>query len=112
MAVRDKLNLMIKSFDSAFYSHSSSASGLVVKFNVAIVEPRVRFSAGAKHFFINHYFASRRHHDTPTSLVCLYFVDTGSSWSVQGSFLAFKMGHKFYLFVSEEMETACGHKHT
>ena len=50
-------------------SSQLSASGLVVKFNVAIVEPRVRFSAGACNIFS----AILLHPEGTTTRLCLYF---------------------------------------
>ena len=62
------------------------ASGLVVKFNVAIVEPRVRFSAGACVFFSPPFFCILK---APRHSYAFLLVDR-CSWNAQGSFLSLK----------------------
>ena len=71
------------------------ASGLVVKFNVAIVEPRVRFSAGA--VFSPPFFCILK---APRHIYAFILVDR-CSWNAQGSFLSLKAAFdttKSYVF--------------
>ena len=64
------------------YRHTASASGLVVKFNVAIVEPSVRFRACAFYILVfQHFLIFQRH---PHKLYHRKAITINHGWKVIG----------------------------